>query len=1200
MTNIESKNKINDLFLIEIENVCRDVLGCKRGVDSKDLLKKIKNDKILKVLFLSIEKRFNVLLSLEEINNCFKLEDLASLIKKALYQKLKDGKNIIIPKAKPKKNYSLSHAQRRMFVLYKLESDSSFYNICHARIIKGGLNIETIKKSFKLLIARHEILRTNFMEISGEPVQIIREEGSLRFKIYDLEKVKNVKRKEEKEKNITRLITRKSFKLESDPLLRVTIIKKNKNQHILIISMHHIISDGWSMNIFYRELIEIYNSILENRKANLPELSIQYKDYAEWEQSKENQKRLKKQEKYWLKELSGELPVLNLPTDKPRPAMQTYNGDTKYISIDKNITKKLKQVSEQNNTTLFTLLFAVFNVFLHKISGQKDIIVGTPTTDRGYQEIENNIGLFVNTLAIRTGLDSRELFEEFLEKINNNILESIANKEYPFEELVEKLNPKRDMSRNPLFSVLFQIFQNNNENNSKTIKQLHNTKSILKFSNNQITKFDMSIKAIETIKDNLTFVCEYNTNLFNQETIERFLIMLKTLTQNIVNNSKQKINNLEIISKQEKQKLLHTFNNTKKEYPKNKTIQELFEEQVEKTPKKIAVEFKDKTLTYEELNKKANQLAHYLRKEEKVKPNDVVAIMVKRSFEMIIGIFAIIKSGGAYLPISPEAPPERIKYYLNNSNAKILLTQDKTKKEVKISSSKELKVLTIDNLSKITEKEIERKYKDKNPKIINKSNDLIYVIYTSGSTGKPKGVMIRHFSLLNRLNWMKNNFKLDKNDKILQKTNYTFDVSVWELFLWFLNGASLVFLPPKAENNPEIILKTILKNRVSLVHFVPSMFNEFLKHLEKTKYNLKHFSRLVFTSGENLHLAQVEKFFKITKRANKQKNNLGLFNLYGPTEATVDVSYFNCSDIKKTKKVYIGKPIDNHQLYILNQDQKLQPIGIPGELYISGDGLAKGYINDKNQAKQVFLPHPFKKDTRIYKTGDLAKMHPDGNIEILGRIDHQIKIRGYRIEPEEIEASLKKHNNIKDVIVIAKEIKQKQNKQEENKNKQEQVINDKYLVAYYTSNNRKKINPSKLKEKLKQNLPDYMIPKFFIHLKQFPLNQNGKLDRLNLPEPKEKDLDKNKYIEPKTEIEKKVAKIWQEVLNVKRVSRNDNFFNLGGHSLKAIQVLSRINSQFKIDLGLKEVFDNQELYELSLSIRHKLIALAKIKIDFGN
>src|SRR3989339_591566 len=727
---------------------------------------------------------------------------------------------------------------------------------------------------------------------------------------------------------------------------------------------------------------------------------------------------LKGQEKYWLKELSGELPILNLPTDKQKPIIQTYNGSIERIIINKETVKKLKKLSKKTDTTFFILLFTMFNVFLYRITGQNDLIVGTPSVDRNYQETEEIIGLFVNTLAIRSKIKDNQTFNELLLITKNNFLEVLENKNYPFEQLVEKLNPIRDMNHNPLFNVLFQIFYLKDKRKNELKENILDSTKI-KFRSNikSFTKFDITMKIVEIENNSLILNCEYNTDLFEKQNIERFLRTMKILIENIIKDPNKQIKKLEIVARGETHKLIHEFNNTKAEYPNNKNI-----------------------------------------------------------------------------------------------NIRV------------------------------------------------RSTDLAFIVYTSGSTGNPKGVMINHQGVINHALTKIKVANINSRDIISVNLSVGFVAFIWQLIAPLMIGARAQIYSDQIFSNVIGLIKNCTKDNVTIFEISPSLFSVYLDSLGKDYLKESRFKKILLT-GEKIPPELVNKHY--------QRYQIQLINAYGQAECSDDTLHYVIPKNIKTNTVPAGKPSNNTQVYILNKNKQLQPIGIPGELYISGDGLARGYINDLKRTKEVFLDHPFQKNKKIYKTGDLAKMHEDGNIEILGRVDHQIKIRGYRIEPGEIEEQIKKIKNIKDAVVIAKDDSGKQ---------------DKYLVAYYTTRNNNKIKPSDIKEKLKEELPEYMIPSIFVYLKEMPLNQNGKLDRNNLPQPEDKDLDKDKYKEPKTKTEKTVARIWQEVLDVEKIGLNDNFFNLGGHSLKAIQVLARINKEFNIDLGLKELFKYPILNELSKEV----------------
>jgi amino acid adenylation domain-containing protein len=1222
MTNIESKNKINDLFLIEIENVCRDVLGCKRSVDSKDLLKKIKDDKLLKALFLSIEKRFNVLLSFEEINNCFKLEDLASLIKKALYQKLKNEKNIVIPRATPKKNYSLSHAQRRMFVLYKLESDSSFYNINNIREISGEFKIDVFQKAVNKLIQRHEAFRTNFKEINGEPVQVIRKELELKINNYELKVNKDKEKTEQEENEIVKKNTQKPFKLETDNLLRVSVIKKSKSKHILIVSMHHIISDGWSMNIFYRELTEIYNSILKNRKANLPKLSIQYKDYAEWEQSKENQKRLKKQEKYWLKELSGELPVLNLPTDKPRPIKKKYKEmGGEFIKINSKVSRKLKIISKENNVTFFVLLFTVFNLLLHRITGQKRLIVKNFFANRQNEQLSNVIGLLFNSLPIKTDIKDNYSFLDLLKIINEKILNAHENHDFYVDSI---LNEKRELKyedNRQISEVIFQFFEKR-EVSSEMKGVSTEFKNVL---NAHDTNFDLHFVSFER-DNNLMAVFKYNKDLFNSETIKGFLNIFNVVISEIADLPSKQIKEINAISKQEKQRLLTTYNGKEVCHPKEKSMIELFREKVEKYPKKTAIQYENDKFSYKELDNEIRKTRELIIKKG-VRENDKVCIFLERSIDSVVAMFAILEIGAVYVPIDISYPKERVNYIIDDTNAKLIITVNKLKEgiennkkidlflvdkeqkegkvyeEVKINNNteayKEIKTTKAEELKKTEE----LNNKDKRKRQYNENN-LASIYYTSGSTGNPKGIMISERSMKSYIfSGIKaveeRSKKINKNDLFCQNLPAGYIISMWQFFAPLTLGAKLTIYSDDIAKNPILFFKQIKKDKISVIQTVPSFLSSYMEGLKtnsdsKTKNSLE-FNNLIELqlTGEKISASTVNDFYEKNKKTK-------LINLYGSTETVDDSLHYEIPRNKKHYKILAGRPF-SLKTYILDKEKRLLPIGIAGELYVSGKALSEGYLNNKErtslrqgseeqakesktlikQNKEVFIPNPFIKETKMYKTGDLAKMYPDGNIEILGRSDNLINLRGNRIELGEIEINLQKHNEIERCAVLTKQEKQEGQTKEKEENKETIVI------AYYKA--KKQIKQENLREFLGQKLPKYMIPADFIYVNDFPLNSSGKIDKIALLKIKKKKKDKNKYIAPKTEIEKKVAKIWQEVLEVKKVSRNDNFFNLGGHSLNVLKLIATINNEYYLKVKISDIFEEPILWRLANKIEEMVV-----------
>jgi amino acid adenylation domain-containing protein len=843
--------------------------------------------------------------------------------------------------------------------------------------------------------------------------------------------------------------------------------------------------------------------------------------------------------------------------------MQTYNGDTKYISIDKNTVKKLRQLAEKNNTTLFTLLFAVFNVFLHKISDQKDFVVGTLIANRNLKEAQNLIGCFLNNLSIRVKFKKDYNFIEFLFYTKNKVLKAIENGDYQFEQLIEKLNPNREISQSPIFNVMFQL----HDKRDKIIK-FNNLEFKNILSGNNTTKFDLKIRVVETQDDRIILSCEYNTDIFKKETIQKFLDIIETISRDVAKTPNKAISEIELVNKEEKNKLLYGLNNKKECYPKNKPLNKLFEEQVKKTPNLIAVEFEEHQLSYANLNKEANRLAYYLREEKRIKINSVLAIATKRNLDLAVAIIAVHKAGCGCLLIDTSHPKERIKEILNNAKVKYVLVSEETKTINK-------KYGINRNVISINTKKIKESENINNIVNLSKAVDIAYLVYTSGSTGKPKGVMLSHKNILNTVLSRSKKLDIRSEDVSCLSVANSFVPITFKFYTPLLKGSKLIIYKDEIIRDYYELFSRADKDKVTILDVGVQGLKVYLKILDKNNKLALNNLRVLLPIGEKVEKILLDVFFENYKKCD-------ILIPYGMTEFS-GVITFNKIKSENTKKDYDRNIITaNNQVYVLNSNLKLLPTGFCGEIYCSGDSLSKGYFNDAQRSKKVFLNHPFIKEERIFKTGDIGKINTQGELEVIGRSDHQIKIRGHRIEPGEIEANLKKHNHVKDAVVIAKE------------NKKD---NDKYLVAYYITEKKNKKETTKqiskekeeLKSKLKRILPDYMIPSYFIRLDKFPLNQNGKLDRSNLPEPKEKDLDKDKYLAPKTEIEKKVAKIWQEVLNVKKISRNDNFFNLGGHSLKAIQVVAKINEMFKIEVSLKSVFINPILSEFSQAVDDEIV-----------
>ena len=1069
-------------------------------------------------LLARIHKELNVEVSMKELFKTPTIAGISEYIASAA-----ESVYASIEVAEVKEYYEVSSAQTRMWLLQQFNPESTGYNISGALSIVGNLDRKRVESAFCDLVMRHEALRTSFTTVDNEIVQKI--DAEIKFEV----EYSQMNAEGEIDDIIKDFI--RPFDLTKAPLFRVVLIKRLEDQYHLLFDMHHIISDGASMAILTEEFIALYNG------AKLRTPRIQYKDFSVWQNEYLKSDKMRGQEEYWLEQLS-DVPILNIPLDYPRPSVQSFEGENVEFNLNSELTEKLNSLARKTGTTLYMVLLSAINILLSKYTDQEDIIIGSPIAGRPHADLEKIIGMFVGTLAMRNYPQSDKTYAEFLNEVKETALKAYENQDYQFEELVNKLNLPRDLSRNPLFDVMFVL-----QNTEFTAPPMEGLKLTSDSTDQTVVKFDLKFTATE-IKDQVLFSIEYCTSLFKRETIERLCLHLQNLIEMIVANKEMLLGDMDILLKEERDKILYEFNDTYAEYPREKTLHQLFEEQVEKTPDNPALIFGGQILTYCELNEKSNQLARRLR-EKGVGPDIIVGIMVERSMEMIIGIMGILKSGGAYLPIDPDYPEERINFILEDSKPVILLTQSWLNARVGFSGEKI-------NLDEVEFNQVQEK--SKNLERVNHANNLAYVIYTSGSTGKPKGTLVEHQAIVNRLIWMQTAYPLTEADVLLQKTTYTFDVSVWELLWWSFTGAKVCILEPKQEKDPSAIIQAIEKNHVTIMHFVPSMLSVFLEYVKQdNKISRIKTLRKVFASGEALTIKQAQDF----ERRIHQTNKTDLINLYGPTEAAVDVTYFNTSTDFFDKTVPIGKPISNISLYVLNKNNTLNSIGIPGELHIGGDGLARGYLNRPELTAEKFVPNPFIKGSRMYRTGDLVRLLPDGNIEFLGRIDHQVKIRGFRIELGEIESEILQLDGVKETLVLARE----------------DQTSDKYLCAYLVAEG--EIKADELKKYLTKKLPEYMIPSHFVQLEKMPLTLNGKADRRALPEP-ERELS-IEYVAPRNMTEETLVRIWGNVLGSDIVGIHDNFFDLGGHSLKAAMTVNKINDELRINVSLAEFYANPSI-----------------------
>ncbi|AHJ31215.1 non-ribosomal peptide synthetase [Nodularia spumigena CS-584] len=1033
----------------------------------------------------------------------------------------------LVPVARDK-DLPLSFAQQRMWFLSQLDGESTSYNESFQLRIVGKLSVTALEKSINEIIRRHEVLRTNFPTVEGVPFQVIRPNLNLSIPVIDVQNFT--------ETTVQKIITQevnKSFDLGTEPLIRATLLQQDPESHLLLITMHHIIIDGWSMGVFFKELEALYPAFIQGKPSPLQELTIQYADFALWQREWLTKEVQDKQLEYWKQQLAGAPPLLELPTDYPRPPEQTFAGASVEFHIDADLTSQLVTLSQKSGVTLFMTLLTAFAVVLHRYSGQDDICIGSPFANRNRREIDTLIGFFVNTLVLRTQWSGNPSFSQLLEKVRSVVWDAHAHQDIPFEQVVEALKPERSLGYNPLFQALFVL-----ENFSLDTLELPDISLTPEIIDRGTSKFDLSVSAWQT-KKGLKGFWEYNSDLFASDTIRRMIGHFQTLLAAIVKDPQEKVRDLPLLTESERHQLLVEWNNTHTDYPQDKCLHQLFEEQVEKTPDAVAVVFENQQLTYQQLNSRANQLAHYLQSLG-VKPDTLVGLCVERSLEMAIGVLGILKAGGAYLPIDPEYPPERVSFMLEDAQVSLLLSQKSLLNQLPLDNqANPCQIICLDqetfNLA-LTE----------NPSLQSQPDHLAYVIYTSGSTGRPKGVMIEHSAIVNlSLTWAKT-FQVQNHSRLLQFGSFSFDLSVAEITTAFVTGACLYLANKETLLPSQSLVDFLTANKITHSFLSPSALSVLPK-----------------ASLPDLQCLTVGGEACTTELVNQWGTKRRFYNCYGPTESTVTATIFLCQP--NGKKPPIGKPLSNLRIYILDAHHQPLPPGIPGELCIAGVGLARGYLNRPETTAEKFITIDiFGQVERIYKTGDLARWGADGNIEYLGRIDNQVKIRGFRIELGEVETALNRNPDIRTSCVIARE----------------DIPGQKQLVAYVVPDQHCTVTIGELRQYLKEKLPEYMVPHAFVILESLPVTPNGKIDRRALPAPDSRDGLEVSFVAPRNQTEKILAQIWAEVLRVKQVGIYDNFFELGGDSILSIQILAKAK-QAGLQLTLKQLFAHQAIAQLA-------------------
>ena len=1029
-----------------------------------------------------------------------------------------------IPLVSRESRLRLSLAQQRLWFLSQIEGVGAAYHIRGAVRLSGALNREVLRQALQQIVQRHESVRTCFELCDGEPLQRIQPSAELVLHEQDLRGHPAV---ESEAQRLSEAHAQLRFDLQRDLPVRVLLLRLGEEEYLLHVVMHHIASDGWSTGVLLKELSALYGAYLQGAADPLPPLSIQYADYAAWQRGWLAAGELAQQSQFWRDNLSGAPTLLELPTDRPRPARQDLSGDSVPVQLNSHLSERLQELSQRHGVTLYMTMLASWAVLLARLSNQEEVVIGSPVAGRNRAEIEPLIGFFVNTLALRLDLQGEPTLAQVLERTKGQVLAAQRHQDLPFDQVVEVLKPTRSLAHTPVFQVMLDW-----HNTPESDLRMEGVRVSPVDSPLSTAQFDLTLSLTQG-PAGITGILNYATALFDRGTVERYLEYWMCLLRGLVGEDNPCIARVNLLPETERRRVLHEWNETAEEYPRELCIHQLFETQVARTPEATAVVYGEQRLSYGELNARANQLAHHLRTLG-VGPDSRVAICVERSVEMVVAILATLKAGGCYVPLDPDYPLERLRYMLHDSAPMAVLvdTVGRQVLEHAYAGTPGPMPPTL-HLHSDAGQWAQAPSGEVAPAGLTEQH-LAYVIYTSGSTGEPKGVMNEHRGVVNRLQWMQQAYELSERDVVLQKTPFSFDVSVWEFFWPLMVGAQLVVARPEGHKDPGYLSELIRGTGVTTLHFVPSMLQVFLGHAEAAHCN--SIERVV-CSGEALPAALVRSVQERLPWAQ-------LHNLYGPTEAAVDVTAWTCVAGDDRASIPIGRPIANTRLYILDERMQPVPAGVSGELYIGGVQVARGYLNQPELTAQRFIEDPFVAGGRLYKTGDLGRWLADGSIEYLGRNDFQVKIRGFRIELGEIEAQLARVEGVREVVVMARA--------------QPDAPGEKRLVAYYTGES---LSAEQLREHAAGSLPQYMVPAAFVHLESMPLTPNGKLDRKALPAPQGDAYASREYQAPQGEIEPVLARLWCEVLKLERVGRHDNFFELGGHSLLLVSLVECMRAE---------------------------------------
>ncbi|WP_344525573.1 amino acid adenylation domain-containing protein, partial [Streptomyces rectiviolaceus] len=1031
--------------------------------------------------------------------------------------------------------FPLAVLQRGTWFLEQLRPRNPGYIVPGAVRVEGPLDTGLLRGAVAEIVRRHEALRTTFRSRDGAPVQVVHHHLATDVPETDLSGTQYTDA--DRQKWIDDALA-EPFDIETGPLLRVRLLRTGPDRSALVVAMHHLVSDRWSIAVFLNELSELYEAFAAGRPSPLGELAIQYGDFASWQCQQIGGDGWQQGLSYWREHLAGAPAVLDLPTDRPRPAVQGFNGGSVPVDLPPALIRELAALAGRHGATPYMALLTVFKILLHRYTGQDDIVVGVPTALRGHAEVEPLIGYFVNTLPIRADLSGGPGFEAVLTRVRDACLGAYAHQDIPFELIVADLNTARDLSRPPVYQVSFSYGREPVPTLAMAGARL--TRLPVR---SEGARFDLELQAFDT-DGGVTGWFEYDRDLFDEETVVRLAGHFRRLVEQIVARPDAPIGDLDLLDAAERHRLVGELNATDRQWPEG-LVHECIEEQARRTPDAEAVRYAGTSLTYAELNERANRLAHLLRGRG-VGRDVLVGVAMERSLQLVVALLAVLKAGGAYVPLDTGLPPARLAAIVEDARPPVVLTHGGSAGRL---PGLDCPVLRMEDLA--TELAAQS---PENPDAAVDGEDLAYVIFTSGSTGRPKGVMNVHAALRNRLLWMQDAYGLDASDRVLQKTPFSFDVSVWEFFWPLMTGAALVMARPDGHRDSAYLADTIATERITTIHFVPSMLQLFLSEPPGRSAGL----RRVFCSGEELSRDLHDRFLGL--------HTAELHNLYGPTEAAIDVTAWHCRPQDDPRPVPIGHPIANIRMYVLDRHDRPVPAGVAGELCIGGRGLARGYLDRPELTAERFTDDPFVPGARIYRTGDLARHRTDGALEFLGRLDHQVKLRGQRLELGEIEAVLTRHATVREAVVVA----------------HEHSPGDVRLAAYVTPARADRPEAGDLAAHLREQLPEYMVPASFTVLDALPLTPSGKTDRKALPAPQTGRPDlKTRFVAPKDGLEQTLAGMWRGLLGVERVGLRDNFFDLGGHSLLMAEFRTGLAAALGHELTMVELFQHPTIESLA-------------------